>query len=81
MKGTTITFNLYALTSQDLTVPYYLALLVQLIGPEGLEDETREANCSLQSDVTLNGAPFALANFVYTIENIEIGRASCRERV
>ena len=39
MKGTTITFNFYALTSQDLTVPYYLALLVQLIGPEKLEDK------------------------------------------
>ena len=78
MKGTTITFNFYALTSQDLTVPYYLALLVQLIGPEGLEDETRETNCSLQSDVTLNGAPSALANFVYTIENIEGEYSSLR---
>ena len=39
MKGTTITFNFYALTSQDLIVPYYLALLVQLIGPEKLEDK------------------------------------------
>ena len=78
MKGTTITFNFYTLTSQDLTVPYYLALLVQLIGPEGLEDETRETNCSLQSDVTLNGAPSALANFVYTIENIEGEYSSLR---
>ncbi len=55
MKGTTITFNFCALTFQDLTVSYYLALLVQLIGPEGLEDKTREANCLLQSDVTLKG--------------------------
>ena len=78
MEGTTITFNFYALTSKDLTVPYYLALLVQLIGPEGLEDETRETNCSLQSDVTLNGAPSALANFVYTIENIEGEYSSLR---
>ena len=78
MEGTIITFNFCALTFQDLTVSYYLALLVQLIGPEGLEDKTREANCLLQSDITLKGAPSAQANFVCTIENVEGKYSSLR---
>ena len=47
----TISFYFLALTSQALTKGSTITLNVNLIGSEGMDDETKEIQCTLESDV------------------------------
>ena len=49
--GQDITFNFYALTSVQLEINYVITLIVNLIGPEGMEESTKEANCKLKKAI------------------------------
>ena len=50
-KPGTISFYFLALTSQALTKGSTITLNVNLIGSEGMDDETKEIQCTLESDV------------------------------
>ena len=51
-KPGTISFFLLVLTTQPLTKGDTITLKVNLIGNEGMDDEPKEIECTLQSDVS-----------------------------
>ena len=70
-SGEEITFNFHALSTKDLTVDgnySSIILIIQLVGTDGVEDDTHEANCTLQKDVTLGSEKLVQANYVCKVE-------------
>ena len=72
-SGEEITFNFHALSTKDLKVDgnySSIILIIQLVGTDGVEDDTHEANCTLQKDVTLGNEKLVQANYVCKVEGI-----------
>ena len=70
-SGEEITFNFHALSTKDLKVDgnySSIILIIQLVGTDGVEDDTHEANCTLQKDVTLGSEKLVQANYVCKVE-------------
>ena len=53
ISGTIITFNLYTLITQEILAGEIVKLNVNLIGKNGMEEEAKEVECTLQDDVSL----------------------------
>ena len=71
-SGEEITFNFHALSTKDLTVGgnySSIILIIQLVGEDGVEDETHEASCTLQQDVTLGSDKLVQANYLCKVED------------
>ena len=71
-SGEEITFNFHALSTKDLKVGgnySSIILIIQLVGEDGVEDETHEASCTLQQDVTLGSDKLVQANYLCKVED------------
>ena len=71
-SGEEITFNFHALSTKNLTVggnSSSIILIIQLVGEDGVEDDTHEASCTLQQDVTLGSDKLVQANYLCKVED------------
>ena len=72
ISGTIITFNLYTLITQEILAGEILKLNVNLIGKNGMEEEAKEVECTLQDDVSLEDTESAKqGSFQCKLEGID----------